>query len=91
MLVAVAPVSPLTISLPRTKNSANDAATMTIKYKRPAILALKRGDASAIRSIIGTVPILASDDQRKTVGRFYSVSSLAAKYGCRWVLCLGYS
>src|SRR6266849_6314300 len=60
MLVAVAPASPPTTSLPRTKNSANEAAKMMIKYKTPAILALRRGEASRIRSIITPVFVVVS-------------------------------
>jgi len=42
---------------------------MMIKYKTPAILALKCGDASAIRSVLTAVLILVSDHQREIVRR----------------------
>src|SRR6266849_10684347 len=59
MLVAVAAASPDTISLPPT-NKANVLVSVVINQQRPAVLALKSGEGSAIRSIITAVFILVS-------------------------------
>src|SRR5215471_7586015 len=50
-----------------TGNGANTANTMMITYKTPAILALKRGDTSAILSALTAVFILVSDHHRGSV------------------------
>ena len=55
MLVAVATASLRTISVAPARK-ANVPVAMTINHKPPAILALKRGDACAIRSIIHNLP-----------------------------------
>src|SRR5437763_13381063 len=55
MLVAVATASLRTISVAPARK-ANVPVAMTINHKPPAILAFKRGDACAIRSIIHNLP-----------------------------------
>src|SRR5437870_2531847 len=51
MLAAVATASPGTTNLPPT-NMANPPVRKVINQKNPAVLALKRGDVSAIRPIV---------------------------------------
>src|ERR1700694_2985550 len=65
-LAAVAAASPDTTSLPPT-NMANAPVRKVISQKNPAILALKRGDASAIRSVITAVLILVSPYARDCI------------------------
>jgi hypothetical protein len=57
MLAAVAAASPDTINLPP-MNMAIPPVRKVINQKNPAVLALKRGDVSAIRSIITAELIL---------------------------------
>jgi hypothetical protein len=59
MLAAVAAASPDTTNLPPT-NMANPPIRKVINQKNPAVLALTRGDVSAIRSIIIAELILVS-------------------------------
>src|SRR5438552_16669462 len=59
MFVAVAVASLGTTSLQRTKAAAPPVSTL-VKYKTPAMLALKTGDASVIGSSTATVFILLS-------------------------------
>src|SRR5216683_7730657 len=66
MLVAVAAASPDTISRPPT-NRANVLVSVVINQQRPAVLALKSGDPSAIRSIITAVLILVSPHARNGI------------------------
>src|SRR5437870_5682540 len=56
MLAAVAAASPGTTGLPPA-NMANAPVSMVINQKKPAILALERGDASANRSVVTVVLI----------------------------------
>jgi hypothetical protein len=59
-IFAAVPVTSLRISPEgATGNGANTANTVIIKYKTPAILALKPGDTSAILSVLTAVLILA--------------------------------
>src|SRR5689334_16020650 len=51
MFVAVASASPGATSVPCTEKTATTPVTILSKYKAPAILAVKRGDPSAIRSV----------------------------------------
>jgi hypothetical protein len=60
MLVAVAAASSDTTSRLRTKISTNILVSIVSKYKTPAILALKRGDASAIRPVNTSVLMIVS-------------------------------
>src|SRR5258708_34902203 len=56
ILAAGAAALPETISLPRTNTWPNADVMPSSISKTPATLALKRGDASAIRSIISSTP-----------------------------------
>src|SRR5207248_3955759 len=67
ILLAVAVTSPDTTSLSLTKNSLQKPMTMMIRYSRPPIRAQTCGEVSAIRSLITSVLILASHDQRVIV------------------------
>jgi hypothetical protein len=55
------------LNLPRAKNSVNAAVSTRSKKRTPAILALKRGDASAIRFIITDALILFPPSRKRAI------------------------
>src|SRR5438128_2141698 len=85
MLVAVATASLRTISVAPARK-ANMPVAMTINHRPPAILAWKRGDAFAIRSIIHNLP--AAPQHERGEAEFLSFARLTGRHLSALNICM---